>query len=46
MSHGNDRRVLVQMSCSHSDHNETSRFAVVQFERDKELKAGYLSENA
>jgi len=34
------------MSCSHSDQNKASRFAVVQFERDKELKAGSLSENA
>lgn len=30
----------------HSDQNKTSRFAVIQFERDKELKAGSLSENA
>lgn len=46
LSHGNGQKVLVQMSCPLSDQNENSSFAVVQFERDKELKMGSLSKNA
>lgn len=46
LSHGNGQRALIQMSCPHSDQNENSSFAVVQFERDKELKMGSLSKNA